>query len=151
MGSTWQRVWRGWLSLGICVTSRVQEDAEGKLEITFSLRTCVQRCFEAGALATGATLEVVGGTRPYAEMHHDHAIAAIYRANAEALGRKFPDLPIDLLRKFAGSTDMGNVSRIIPSIHPFIGIESWPAINHQAEFAAVASRRPPRKRCWTLR
>jgi amidohydrolase len=100
------------------------------------LRTRVLRCFEAGALATGATLEVIGGTKPYAELHHDHAIAALYRANAEALGRKFPDLPIELLRKFAGSTDMGNVSRVIPAIHPFISIGSWPATNHQPEFTA---------------
>lgn len=103
------------------------------------LRDRVLHCFEAGALATGAELEVIGGRKPYAEMHHDHAIAAAYRANAEALGRTFPDLPdesLDLLRKFAASTDMGNVSIAIPSIHPYIGIESWPAMNHQPEFAA---------------
>jgi len=31
---------------------------------------------------------------------------------------------------------MGNVSLAVPSIHPFIGIGSWPAVNHQAAFAA---------------
>ncbi len=31
---------------------------------------------------------------------------------------------------------MGNVSLAIPSIHPFIGIDSLPAVNHQPEFAA---------------
>ncbi|MCA1697289.1 MAG: amidohydrolase, partial [Actinobacteria bacterium] len=36
----------------------------------------------------------------------------------------------------AGSTDMGNVSLAIPSIHPGIGIDSLPAVNHQPEFAA---------------
>lgn len=35
----------------------------------------------------------------------------------------------------AGLTDMGNVSLVIPSIHPMIGINSWPAVNHQPEFA----------------
>jgi metal-dependent amidase/aminoacylase/carboxypeptidase family protein len=34
------------------------------------------------------------------------------------------------------STDMGNVSHVVPSIHPYIGIESLPATNHQREFAA---------------
>jgi hypothetical protein len=34
------------------------------------------------------------------------------------------------------STDMGNVSLIVPSIHPYIGIGSLPAVNHQKEFAA---------------
>jgi hypothetical protein len=31
---------------------------------------------------------------------------------------------------------MGNVSLVIPSIHPGIGIDSLPAVNHQPEFAA---------------
>ncbi|MGH9824110.1 MAG: amidohydrolase, partial [Blastocatellia bacterium] len=35
-----------------------------------------------------------------------------------------------------GSTDMGNVSLSIPSIHPMIGIDSLPAVNHQPEFTA---------------
>ncbi len=34
------------------------------------------------------------------------------------------------------STDMGNVSLVVPSIHPYIGIGSLPAVNHQKEFAA---------------
>jgi hypothetical protein len=35
------------------------------------------------------------------------------------------------------STDAGNVSRVIPSIHPIIGIDSAPAVNHQPEFTAA--------------
>jgi hypothetical protein len=35
------------------------------------------------------------------------------------------------------STDMGNVSAVLPAIHPYIGIDSLPAVNHQAEFAAA--------------
>ena len=35
------------------------------------------------------------------------------------------------------STDMGNVSQVLPSIHPYIGIDSLPAVNHQPEFAAA--------------
>src|SRR5215510_11934728 len=71
------------------------------------IRAKVVRCFEAGALATGAALDIVGGQKPYAEMHHDAELAAVYRRNAEALGRVFPD-PASL--RAAGSTDMGNVS-----------------------------------------
>ena len=37
------------------------------------------------------------------------------------------------------STDMGNVSQVIPAIHPYIGIDSLPAVNHQLEFAAAAA------------
>ena len=35
------------------------------------------------------------------------------------------------------STDMGNVSQVVASIHPYIGIGSAPAVNHQREFAAA--------------
>ena len=35
------------------------------------------------------------------------------------------------------STDMGNVSQVLPVIHPYFGIGSWPAVNHQPEFAAA--------------
>jgi len=99
------------------------------------LRPRVYRCFEAGALATGAKVEITGGDRPYAEMHHDADMAALYRANSEALGRPFPDLG-PLAGRPTGSTDMGNVSRAMPSIHPMIGINSLPAVNHQPEFTA---------------
>jgi amidohydrolase len=105
------------------------------LEQLDELRPRVHRCFEAGALATGATLRIVGGDQPYAEMHHDGAMAALYRRNAEALGRAFPDMG-EWETRPTGSTDMGNVSRVVPSIHPMIGIESLPAVNHQPEFAA---------------
>ena len=40
------------------------------------------------------------------------------------------------LERTAGSTDMGNVSLALPSIHPMIGIASLPAVNHQPEFTA---------------
>ena len=98
-------------------------------------RAKVQRCFEAGALATGATLDIADDHAPYSEMEHDREIAAFYRRNAEALGREFPDLGT-FLERAAGSTDMGNISLAIPSIHPYIGINSLPAVNHQPEFAA---------------
>jgi amidohydrolase len=95
----------------------------------------VHRCFEAGALATGATLEIPGGFKPYAQMLHDPDLASIYRRNAEGLGRVFPDLGA-LAERASGSTDMGNISLAMPSIHPFIGINSLPAVNHQPEFTA---------------
>ncbi len=99
----------------------------------------VMRCFEAGALATGAAMEVEHLHKPYAEMRHDTELAAIYKRNAEAVGRAFPDLGA-AARRASASTDMGNVSLAIPSIHPFIGIDSLPAVNHQPEFAAHCVR-----------
>jgi amidohydrolase len=98
-----------------------------------SLRPRVYRCFEAGALATGAQLKISGGEKPYSEMIHDREIADLYRCNAAALGRPYPE-PDASTTQLTASTDMGNVSLVIPSIHPMIGINSLPAVNHQKEF-----------------
>lgn len=91
----------------------------------------VMRCFKAGALATGSQLEVEDLHEAYSQMHHDLEIVAAYRQNAETLGRKFSSSANGSV-----STDMGNVSLAIPSIHPAIGLGSRPAVNHQPEFAA---------------
>jgi amidohydrolase len=96
------------------------------------VRAKVARCFEAGALATGARLELTEDHEPYAEMRHDHELADVYRRNAESLGRRFDEAP----DRGPGSTDMGNVSLVLPSIHPTIGIDTLPAVTHQPEFAA---------------
>ena len=98
----------------------------------------VMRCFEAGALATGATLEVVGGDKPFAHLEHDLPLAELYRRNAEQLGRRFPS-PGEPSPATPVSTDMGNVSLALPSIHPAIGVDSLPAVNHQPEFAAACA------------
>jgi amidohydrolase len=95
----------------------------------------VWRCFEAGALATGCELEVTPESKPYAEFRADAAALAAYRTNAEALGRTFADGGT-ASRMNRASTDMGNVSQVVPAIHPYIGIGSLPAINHQREFGA---------------
>jgi amidohydrolase len=102
------------------------------LEQLAEVREKVTRCFEAGALATGATLELTGDERPYSEMRHDHELAGLYQRNAQALGRSF----VDRTSRGPGSTDMGNVSLALPSIHPTIGIDALPAVNHQPEFTA---------------
>jgi amidohydrolase len=99
------------------------------------IRGKVLRCFEAGAIATGCTLRIDDSARPYADVRHDGALAALYQANAEALGRRFVR-PRPEFSRFAASTDMGNVSHALPSIHPMIGLASLPAVNHQPEFAA---------------
>src|SRR5579875_101067 len=99
------------------------------------VRAKVYRCFEAGALATGCRLEIRGGDKPYADVRYDRELSQIYKRNAESIGRSFPELGPTMSR-MAASTDMGNVSYAIPSIHPMIGINSLPAANHQPEFAA---------------
>ncbi len=106
-----------------------------RLDELEEVRGRVLRCFEAGALATGTRLEVAGGTKPYAELVSDSELAALYRSGAETLGRVIPP-PTSGMARAAGSTDMGNVSLRFPTIHPILGIDSLPAVNHQPEFAA---------------
>lgn len=104
------------------------------LERLETLRGRILRCFEAGALAAGAAWRIEGGDRPYAEVVHDGDLAAFYRGNAEALGRRFVDTG-PAVERAAASTDMGNVSRVIPAIHPMIGLGCFPVVNHQPAFA----------------
>ena len=100
----------------------------------------VERCFEAGAVATGCTMEVVPRSPIYSEMRADKELSALYRANAEALGRVFPKFSKEERERLAASTDMANVSLAVPTIHPMLGIDSLPAVNHQPEFAAHCVR-----------
>ena len=95
----------------------------------------VLRCFEAGALASGARLTVTPESRPYAEFRTDEQLLGLYERRATALGRRFETGPDSMMAR--ASTDMGNVSQLLPAIHPYIGIDSMPAVNHQAEFAAA--------------
>lgn len=96
----------------------------------------VHACFEAGALATGTTLEIPAPPPAYSEMAADAELATRYQRHAEALGRRFPDRGAAADRE-VGSTDMANVSLYIPTIHPMVDIEPGGAVNHQPEFTAA--------------
>jgi amidohydrolase len=97
----------------------------------------VRRCFEAGALATGCTMDIQLQSPQYSEMTPDLELGVLYQANARARGRVFPtEVSDELDLRTAGSTDMANVSMAIPTIHPMLGLDSYPAVNHQPEFAA---------------
>src|SRR5579884_3865003 len=78
----------------------------------------VMRCFEAGAVATGCTVDVEHMSPVYSEFDPDRRLL-----ETDAMG--------------GGSTDMANVSLAIPAIHPMLGIDSLPAVNHQPEFTAA--------------
>ncbi|MDQ3757494.1 MAG: M20 family metallopeptidase [Actinomycetota bacterium] len=94
----------------------------------------VHRCFEAGALATGCTVEIVPQSPNYSEFEDDRQLLDLYLANAQQLGRTFPDFG-SLVDRMGGSTDMANVSLAMPAIHPMLGLDSFPVSNHQPEFA----------------
>lgn len=95
----------------------------------------VHACFEAAAQATGCRVEINQKGHPYLNMINNGVMTELFQANSTALGRPLPleaDLPPS-----GGSSDMGNVSQVVPSIHPMLGIETGGAVNHQAEFAAA--------------
>jgi metal-dependent amidase/aminoacylase/carboxypeptidase family protein len=100
-----------------------------------ALRLRVEACFEAGARATGCTMEYEELAPVYSHLDSDPDLQSAYQANAAVLGRHFESddgMPPPTL-----STDMANVSLAVPTIHPLIRIESNGAVNHQPEFAAA--------------
>jgi len=102
------------------------------------LKARVQKCFEAGALATGCKLEAHWGDTDYLDMKTNWPMAGMYESNAVTLGREF--FPVkDLPPGYAGSTDMGNVSHRVPSIHPMLGIAAGGVVIHNPEFTRYAA------------
>lgn len=95
------------------------------------LQARIRACFEAGAHATGAELALEAVGNDYADLRQDLALSAAYRAAAAGLGRVIDDTPSSLR---AGSTDMGNVSHVVPTIHPSIGYDCGDTIMHNPEF-----------------
>lgn len=91
-------------------------------------------CFEAAAVATGCRVEISPMDHPYDNMRNNPVMAALFAANSAVLGRSQPTEAE--VGRSGGSSDMGNVSQVVPSIHPMIGLDSGGAVNHQADFAA---------------
>jgi amidohydrolase len=93
-------------------------------------------CLQAGADAAGCTMAVEWIDPIYADMIDNQALAERYRANAEALGRvvRAPSAT----SRVVGSTDMGNVSYAVPSIHPMIQVAPPGVPIHTPAFAGFA-------------
>jgi len=102
-----------------------------------ALKARVQACFEAGALATGCRVETRWGESDYLDLKTNWPLAQAYERNGNALGLEFFPMK-DLPAGYAGSTDMGNVSHRLPSIHPCLGVAPASVIIHNAEFARHA-------------
>lgn len=96
-----------------------------------------EACFAAGALATGCTHDVRTVSPTYTELRPDTWLVDVFREEIVDLGRT--PLPVELeSSRPLGSTDMGNVTHVIPGIHPVVGLDSGGAVTHQPEFAAAA-------------
>ncbi|PRP80747.1 hypothetical protein PROFUN_11487 [Planoprotostelium fungivorum] len=96
----------------------------------------VRDCFEGAARATGCSLEISGGME-YREMNSSRLMAELYTKNLHCLGLNLDPVEEQLKRR-GGSTDFGNVSHVIPCIHPRYAICDDTNI-HSKEFASQAT------------
>ncbi len=95
-------------------------------------------CFAAGALAAGCEYEIDHPAPPYAELKPDQWLTELCRKEMRRLGRE-PMPPEFETRLPMGSTDMGNVTQVLPGIHPVIGVDAGGATIHQRAFTAAAA------------
>jgi amidohydrolase len=98
------------------------------------LVTMLRQAAEAGATATGARLEWTE-TRGYDNTVPNPTIAEVMARNMAAVGRPAAE-PAPNERM--GSTDMGDISQILPAIHAYFAIVPESIANHTVEFAAAA-------------
>lgn len=101
------------------------------------LKERVLDALEAGGRACGCSTRHEWDDRPYANLITNAAMSGRYVANAQLLGRTVL-APGDLGHHVVGSTDMGNVSHMVPSIHPMIAIAPRGTAIHTSEFADYA-------------
>ncbi|MGD0765282.1 MAG: M20 family metallopeptidase [Dehalococcoidia bacterium] len=110
----------------------VRAEDESYLE---ELKDRVLACFQAGSDATGARLEYRWDDVQYAPLRPNRALAEVYQRNLAVLGRVVED---SLMPRPLGSTDMGNVSLLLPAIHPSIAIAPPGMSIHTSDFARIA-------------
>ncbi|MFI5662914.1 M20 family metallopeptidase [Streptomyces sp. NPDC051684] len=99
-----------------------------------SLLTRVRRCFEGAAMASGTEVTIEPTEPLYEPLVQDDALAGYWTAAMESFGRDTTSGG----RLGGGSTDMGNVSQVIPSLHPWLSIPGAEVPIHSHGFAAVA-------------
>ena len=90
---------------------------------------------DAAAAATGCTSELRHQGHTYTDIVHDPVMVELFDQNANTLGRSMMRSD-DREGGATGSTDMANVSHVVPTIHPMLGMDTKGVVNHQPEFAA---------------
>ena len=99
-----------------------------------NLKTRFEAAMRAGALGAGCEVEISWSNADYLDFKGNGPLADAYEANATRLGRTF--YPVERLP--AGSTDMGNVSHRVPSLHPLISAAPPEVMIHDRAFTAWA-------------
>jgi amidohydrolase len=95
-------------------------------------------CFLAGAIATGCDYSVEYTEPTYDPLKPDRWLADTVRAEMVRLGR----MPVDAefeARYPLGSTDMGNITQVLPGIHPMVAVDAGGASLHQPDFTTAAA------------
>ncbi|MFH1652325.1 MAG: M20 family metallopeptidase [Chloroflexota bacterium] len=100
------------------------------------LQERVLSCFQGAAAATGARLEYHWGPAAYAAMRNNMTLARLFRANMQSLGRR---VSLEDPGRSFGSSDMGNVSQLVPAIHPSVAVAPKKVLLHSPEFAQAAA------------
>ncbi|HYV85877.1 MAG TPA: amidohydrolase [Patescibacteria group bacterium] len=90
---------------------------------------------------TGARVRIRPLDLPYDEMRTNETLARIFREELAALGRRAVETP----RRRMGSLDMGNVSQVVPAIHPYVAIAPVTTPLHSRAFARRAGGRSGRR------
>lgn len=101
------------------------------------LKERVLACLEAGAAATGCTVDISWKHPAFADMVDNEPMIDLYRRNLARTGRTVLEPGAD--NEVLGSTDMGNVSHVVPSIHPMIAVSPPDVPIHTEDFAVHAA------------
>jgi amidohydrolase len=112
----------------------VRAETDSSLE---DIKEKVINCFAGAARATGAKLEYEWGEH-YAAMVTNMALAALFEKNMASLGRPIPLGDREIMNF---STDVGNVSQLLPAIQPLVAIAGGDVLIHTPEFCRVAATR----------
>ena len=91
----------------------------------------VKKIAEGAALMTGATLEMERYELPYDDLNTNETLSEMFNNNLRELGIT----DIKEAKATGGSSDIGNVSHVAPTIHPYIGITDCPMVGHSVEMA----------------
>ncbi len=100
------------------------------------LKERVLACLEAGASAAGCSMEWELTAPEYSDLRSNGPLVDLYRRNSAVLGRPVADPGPG--RRVTASTDMGNVSYLVPSIHPMVAVSPPEVSLHSADFARWA-------------
>lgn len=101
------------------------------------LKERVHTSLAAAAAACGCSFHAEWAGETYADMVDNQPMVQAYVGNAARLGRTVLD-PVTSGRRVAGSTDMGNISYLVPSIHPMIKVAPDGVPIHSVAFAEFA-------------